>query len=75
MTPKELFSVVVRVIGLGLLFMALEQLFVAITSVLFGGSRNVADFAIVGTLKLIIGVWFLRGAPALVSFAFPERAA
>jgi hypothetical protein len=65
MKPHELFAVAVRVVGLVSLIYLLgcATLFVA---------AGVSWLFIVRTLVwLVLSLWMLRGAPALVRFAYP----
>jgi len=73
MKPSDLFGVVVRTIGLIIIVLAaLWQVFRAIASLDDWGSGNVVGMLVYGIPALLVGLWFLRGAKALISFAFPE---
>ena len=74
MKPSELFGVIVRAIGLPLVLAALWQLLGAVVNLVGGGPGNVVAMFMTGIPALVVGLWFLRGAKALVSFAFPEEA-
>jgi hypothetical protein len=72
MKPNELFGVVVRVIGLiGLLYLLREEV-----NLLFSGMLPMVlalgwGPILESILGIFISIYFLRGAPALVRFAFP----
>lgn len=68
MKPSELFGVFVRTMGLFLTLAALLQIFLAILK----GPQNVFGMLLFGVPMLLVGLWFLRGAKALISFAFPQ---
>jgi hypothetical protein len=63
--PSDVFGIVVRTVGLLLL------LGVAILSLPLRGPYNVAELIVFGFPTLVVGLWLLRGAPLLVSFAYP----
>ncbi len=72
MKPSELFGVVVRTIGLIIFLTALFQVFIGILNLVGGGPGNVVGMLLYGIPALLVGLWFLRGAKALISFAFAE---
>jgi len=72
MKPSELFGVVVRTMGLLFVLTALLKVFSAILNLVGGGPGNVLAMLLYGIPALLVGLWFLRGAKALISFAFPE---
>ena len=72
MKSSELFGVLVRIIGLVIVLTALCQIAFAILNLIGGGPGNVGAMLLYGIPALLVGLWFLRGARALVSFAFPE---
>jgi len=66
MRPHELFSVAVRIIGL------LSLLYLAFTSLMFFAAGVSWQFVVRSVVWALISIWFLRGAPQLVRFAYPE---
>ena len=72
MKPSELFGVVVRVTGLILSLVGIWQVSIGILNLVFGGPV-ILPFLLRGVPMLIIGRWFLRGAPKLITFAYPEE--
>ena len=73
MKPSELFGVFVRTMGLFLVLGALCQIFLAILNLVGGGPQNVFGMLLYGVPVLLVGLWFLRGPKALISFAFPKE--
>ena len=74
MSPSEVFGIVVRVFGLGLLVSALWYLAdgIAIGSGFVNEHRfDVRAFFVTGGLFLLLSLYFLRGAPYLVRFCYP----
>ena len=63
MNPTDAFGVVVRSIGLLLVLSAFFQLFVVAWA---------PAMLILAVPTLLIGLWLLRGAAAVVAFAYPE---
>ncbi len=76
MNPKDIFGVVIRSFGLSLLVYSLWYLAygVAITVGLperMPGYRT--GYFISGFLFLVVSLYFLRGAPLLLRFSYPEK--
>lgn len=69
MKPAELFGVVIRTIGLLLLVSAVSQILWALINLIGGGPGNAAVMLLIGIPCFLVGSWFLRGAPILVSYA------
>lgn len=70
MKPSELFGVVIRTIGLLLLMSAVSQIIWAMVNMIGGGPGNAAVMLLIGIPCFLVGSWFLRGAPILVSYAY-----
>lgn len=70
MKPSEVFGVVIRTIGLLLLMFAVAQFLMALLNLMGGGPGNAAAMILGGTPSLLVGLWFLRGAPIIVSYAY-----
>ena len=70
MKPAELFGVVIRTIGLLLLVSAVSQILWALINLIGGGPGNAAVMLLIGIPCFLVGSWFLRGAPILVSYAY-----
>lgn len=79
MNSKELFSLAVRLLGLGFVYHGLSALPAASTVVfagLVGGSLSGFLYAIFTALwPLLVAYWLLRGAPLLMQIAYPGASA
>jgi hypothetical protein len=73
MRPREAFGVVVRSVGLVAALAGGLLLFVAALYLVGGLLGPAIVIAVPGFAALIAGVWFLRGAEAIVGFAFAEN--
>jgi hypothetical protein len=76
MTPRELFEVAVRVIGLVLMLYGLYDLsdFVLASLKYFTLQRtDVGMYLILGIGYLILGGYFLRGGAYVIRLAFPDH--
>ena len=73
MKASEIFGVAVRVIGLIMSFVGIGQISVAVLYLVGGGPAGKILLLLCGVPFLIIGRWFLRGAPKLIKFAYPEE--
>lgn len=75
MTARECFGVAIRTIGLLVLVASVMYLYSGL-AILFvhGMPRTYPLFSYLGAfgVSLIVGLYFLRGAPQLVSFAYPS---
>jgi len=72
MKASEIFTLIVRVIGLT---MALSELGKIARMIIFewGLVPRFLELLIKDIPTLLIGLWFLRGAPKLIKFAYPEE--
>ena len=68
MKPTELFGVAVRTIGLTLFVFALFATGFALLGLLLGGPGEVIGILWFGVPALLVGLWLLRGADAMVAF-------
>ena len=74
MKPKDIFNLAIRVLGLVFLYHGLSGL-PTLIPMLFSGA--VIPFAVGGLMvawQLLLGYWFLRGAPPIMRIAYPEEA-
>jgi hypothetical protein len=76
MTGKDLFGVILRVAGLILSAYALWYLWFALLAL--GGMTppkdvRIASYWAFGVPALLVGIYFLRGAPHILRFSYPER--
>jgi membrane protein YdbS with pleckstrin-like domain len=67
MKPHELFAVAIRVIGL------LSLLYLLFTGLMFFAAGVSWQFVVRSILWALMSIWFLRGAPQLVRFAYPDE--
>ena len=70
MSAVEAFQVVVRSIGLVVLLVAGSVVGFGLLNIIAGGPNP--GLCILGAPPLLVGLWLLRGAPALVRFAYPS---
>jgi hypothetical protein len=68
MKPHELFGVAVRIAGL------VSLIYMLASAVLFIAAGLPWLFIVKTIVWLILSLWMLRGAPALVRFAYPDSA-
>ena len=73
MKAAEVFGIVVRAVGLIVVLLALGLIFPAILSLVMGGPGELIGLLFYGIPALVVGLWLLRGAGPLVSFAFPRN--
>ena len=74
MKAKDWFGLIVRVLGLLLAFVGLGYLVSGLATQLIPGLPSDAtpgQYALLGAIVFALGAYFLRGAPALVRFAYP----
>ena len=75
MKQQELFQLIVRVLGLYLVLLATRQIYTAALNLILPGSSNLSLLLAGGIPALAIGLWFLKGAKSLVTWAFREKSA
>ncbi len=69
MKTKETFALLLRVIGvLGIAYVVHN-----IVHSLLGGSQAAIIYYVIQVVYMCIGVYFLRGAPLLLNFCYPEK--
>ena len=77
MTPKDLFAAAVRVVGLIVLVGGLRYLLSGALIVFHSqpppGVGLPFDYLVLGVLGVLLGAYFIRGAPGLFHFAFPSK--
>jgi hypothetical protein len=72
MRPPEVFGIVIRGFGLAITLYSLWLLLSTIALALEGLGEGTAWFAVMQIAALVLGVYFLRGAPAVVHFSYPH---
>ena len=76
MSPAKIFGIVVRSLGLCLLVYSVWYLLYGIATI--AGLQGEAakyriEFFISGGFLLFVSIYFLKGAPQLVKFCYPEE--
>ncbi len=84
MTPVQLFGVLVRTIGLFVVFYSTPRVFESMTLMHIGTGetgpfaglfvRGIMQFGFTA-MVCILGIWLLRGPKRLIAFAYPEEQA
>jgi hypothetical protein len=72
MTPKSVFSLAVRVLGLVFLFRGLSALPEILSIFSTGSFRNALGTIIMIAWPFVLAFWLIRGAPLLVRIAYPN---
>ena len=72
MRPPEVFGVVIRSFGLAMTLYSFWLLLSTISLSLEGLGGGTAWFAITQIAALVLGIYLLRGAPAVVHFSYPH---
>jgi hypothetical protein len=73
MKDRNVFGIVVRTVGLIVVLIALGLIFPALLSLVMGGPGTLIGLLFYGIPLLLVGLWLLRGARSIVSFAFPQE--
>ncbi len=70
---SEIFGLIIRITGLGLAVSGIIEIFRDL--ILMLGQISFGSFVelLFGIPALVIGIWFLRGAPWLLSFSYPQQ--
>ena len=71
MKTTQIFGIIVRTVGLIVVVSSMGLLIPAILSLFAGGP--LAALLFYGVPTFILGLWLLRGARSVVSFAYPEE--
>jgi hypothetical protein len=75
MSPRDCFGIAIRTIGALVLFASLMYLYSASAILFFYGMPHaypLASYLGASAVAFIIGLYFLRGAPHLIRFAYPQ---
>lgn len=75
MKAKDLFGLLIRVVGLAGVIWGLFYVISAVYC--FTGGQpaegfTANDYLLAGIVTLVLGIYFLRGAPHVLRFAYPE---
>jgi hypothetical protein len=77
MNASEIFSgifgLIIRCIGLALILMGINHIYRALIMVVQSISITSLTPLLFGIPMLLLGIWFLRGAPQLMSFSYPQN--
>jgi hypothetical protein len=71
MNARLLFGLIVRTVGLVVVVASAGLLIPGVLSILLGGP--LAGLLFYGVPAILLGLWLLRGARCIVSFAYPEE--
>ena len=71
MTNREVFGIIVRTVGLMITLAAAWLILLGLFG-LISASEQVAGLLFYGIPALFVGLWLLRGARSIVSFAFSK---
>jgi hypothetical protein len=73
MNASEIFGLIIRCIGLGLILMGINHIYRALIMLVQVISITSFTPLLFGIPMLLLGAWFLRGAPQLMSFSYPRH--
>lgn len=73
MTPRDVFGIIVRTVGLGFVAYSFEYLQAPLGMALYpaAADASLSTYMVYGVIYFLIGAYLLRGAPHLVRFAYP----
>ena len=72
MRPPETFGVAIRVFGLAITLYTLWSLLSTLALLFAGFGEGTAGFFIIQIVALVVGIYFLRGAPLVLHFSYPH---
>jgi hypothetical protein len=72
MTPKSIFSLAVRLLGLAFLFRGLEALPALLTIFPAGSFGNFLNNVVAIAWPFVVAYWLIQGAPLVVRIAYPN---
>ena len=72
MNASEIFGIIIRCTGLALTLIGINHIYRAV--ILFVQVITITSLIslLYGVPALLIGIWFLHGAPQLMSFSYPN---
>jgi hypothetical protein len=78
MKPKDIFGLIVRLVGLIFLYESAEKVPLAV-SIAFSGFKTISGNGFLNVLLMVgwplaVAYWMLRGAPPISRLAYPEQA-
>ncbi len=73
MNASEIFGLIIRCTGLALTLLGINDVYRALIMVVQAISMISFMPLLFGIPCLLLGIWFLRGAPWLMSFSYPQN--
>ena len=73
MNASEIFGLIIRCTGLALTLLGMHDVYRALIMVVQAISMTSFMPLLFGIPALLLGIWFLRGAPWLMSFSYPQH--
>ena len=73
MTNRDVFGIIVRTVGLMITLAAAWLILLGLLGLISGASGQSAGLLFYGIPALFVGLWLLRGARSIVSFAFSKE--
>jgi len=73
MNASEIFGLIIRCFGLALTLIGIHEIYRAFIMLVQVISMTSVMPLLFNIPALLIGVWFLRGAPQLMSFSYPQN--
>ena len=71
MKSKDIFQLAVRLLGLVMLYHAMQHFIIAVPSMI-GSAAAMAQLLLMIGLRLGMAYWLISGAPLLMRLAYPE---
>ncbi len=72
MKPPEVFGIFIRCVGVVIVCFSLSAFSQAVLMLVHNTITGFLTQLLFGILALILGVWFIRGAPWLISFSYRQ---
>ena len=72
MNASEIFGLIIRCTGLALTLLGIHNVYRALIMLVQVLSTSSFILLLFGVPSLLLGIWFLRGAPWLLSFSYPQ---
>jgi hypothetical protein len=76
MKPSDVFGICIRVLGLFSIMGGIRYIYSGML-LLFGGQTqydgfSVGEYILLGIILTVVAIYFIRGAPHIVRFAYPK---
>lgn len=76
MKPSDVFGIFIRVLGLFGIIVGFAYIY-SVMHLLFGGQAQydgvyVGEYILLGIISIVVALYFIRGAPHIVRFAYPK---